>query len=75
MLPELPQLVIALFIGAIAVTGYEMRLALRPPVCAECPHCRAARAVEVRQQPASLTYDDWYERRYRSSGRDDQQRP
>jgi hypothetical protein len=75
VLPELPQLVIALFVGAIAVTGYEMRLALRPPVCAECPHCRAAREVEVRQQQASLTYDDWYERRYRNSGRDHQQRP
>jgi hypothetical protein len=75
MLPELPQLVIALFIGAIAVTGYEMRLALRPPACAECPHCRAARGVEVRQQQVSLTYDDWYEQRYRNRGRDDEPRP
>ena len=36
--------------GAMVMTLYEMRTALRPLACPECPHCRAVAEAEAREQ-------------------------
>ena len=37
-------------VGAMIITLYDMRTALRPATCAECPHCRSLAAAEAREQ-------------------------
>jgi hypothetical protein len=43
--------------AAIIVTAYEMRTALEPAHCPECPHCRAAaHEREARQRDLQRDY-------------------
>jgi hypothetical protein len=43
--------------AAIIVTAYEMRTALEPAHCPECPHCRAAALErEARQRDLQRDY-------------------
>lgn len=44
----LPRFVLVAIAIAILVTMYEMSQSLRPPVCPECDHCRAAAELEAR---------------------------
>jgi hypothetical protein len=37
-------------VGAMIITLYDMRSALRPETCAECPHCRNLAEAETREQ-------------------------
>jgi hypothetical protein len=37
-------------VGAMAITLYDMRTAMRPAVCPECAHCRARAEAEAREQ-------------------------
>ena len=37
-------------VGAMIMTMYEMRSALRPVACSECSHCRARAESEAREQ-------------------------
>ena len=51
-----PITLIAVAAGII-VTAYEMRAALEPASCPECPHCRAAAIErEARQQDLQEEY-------------------
>jgi hypothetical protein len=36
--------------GAMIITLYDMRSALRPVACPECPHCRARAAADALEQ-------------------------
>ena len=42
---------VALAVGMI-LTLYEMRLALKPSTCADCPHCLAIAVSHAREQEA-----------------------
>jgi hypothetical protein len=54
--------------AAIVVTAYEMRTALEPVHCPECPHCRAdALEREARQRDLQ----EQYARRHRLDDDDD----
>jgi hypothetical protein len=65
-----PITLIALAAG-IVVTAYEMRTALEPVHCLECPHCRAAALErEARQQDLQ----EQYARRNRLDDEDDDRR-
>jgi hypothetical protein len=65
-----PITLIALAAG-IVVTAYEMRTALEPVHCPECPHCRAAaREREARQRDLQ----EQYARRHRLDDEDDDRR-
>ena len=56
---------------AIVVTAYEMRTALEPVHCPECPHClAAAREREAQQQELA----DQYARRNGLNRNDDDDR-
>jgi hypothetical protein len=37
-------------VGAMIITVYDMRSALRPATCAECPHCRNRAEAEALEQ-------------------------
>jgi hypothetical protein len=37
-------------VGAMIITLYDMRSALRPATCAECPHCRTVAEAKAREQ-------------------------
>ena len=37
-------------VGAMLITLYDMRSALRPATCAECPHCRNLAEAEALEQ-------------------------
>jgi hypothetical protein len=70
---ELPQFAFFLFIIAIGIVAYEMTISLRPPECAECPHCRARRA---NGEPETANFPELYANRYRTRRRknDDESR-
>jgi hypothetical protein len=36
--------------GAMLITLYDMRSALRPATCVECPHCRSLAEAEALEQ-------------------------
>jgi hypothetical protein len=57
--------------AAIVVTAYEMRTALEPVECKECPHCQAA-AIERAAHQQDL--QDQYARRHRIDSDDDDRR-
>jgi hypothetical protein len=65
-----PFMVVALA-AAIIVTAYEMRAALEPARCPECPHCLAA-AREREAQQRNL--QEQYARRNGLDGGDDDDR-
>jgi hypothetical protein len=46
----LPILGLVALVGAMIITIYDMRAALRPATCAECPHCRSRAAAEAVEQ-------------------------
>ena len=69
MLFELSQLIFVLFLTAIAIVAYEMKASLRAPFCAECAHCRAARAAAERRDSE---LSDRYEQTFGWHHRDDQ---
>ena len=69
--PSLAAFLFLAFVIATVFSAYEMRLALDPPHCTECPHCRAAAFDKARRQQ-ELT--DAYARRWRLGDRDDKQR-
>lgn len=66
--PAVIQILLFMFIGAIALVAFEMRASLRAPSCPECPHCRAAIAAEQRAQADMRTA---YQRRERDRDRED----
>jgi hypothetical protein len=57
--------------AAIVVTAYEMRTALEPVHCPECPHCRAA-AIEREARQQDLQEE--YARRHHLKDEDDDRR-
>jgi hypothetical protein len=59
------------FLIALGLSAYEVRASLRPPVCAECPHCRAMARAKAQEQ-AEL--QDWYAHRWNLNDRDDEPR-
>jgi hypothetical protein len=69
---ESSQLLFFLFVVAIGLVGYDMRAALKPPVCPECPHCAAEREA-ARQRDAEV--EDWWGRRYGLRRPDDEDHP
>jgi hypothetical protein len=70
MLVALPVTLIALVV-AIVGTAYEMRTALQPANCPECPHCRGA-AIEREAQQRDL--QDQFARRNGLDDGDDDRR-
>ncbi|MEO5939911.1 MAG: hypothetical protein ABIZ72_03175 [Candidatus Limnocylindrales bacterium] len=42
---------VALAVG-VMFTLYDMRLALKPSTCRDCPHCRAIAVSHIREQDA-----------------------
>jgi hypothetical protein len=68
---ELPQIAFVLFILAIAIVGYEMKLSVERPTCPECPHCKAL-AESAERETAELR--EYYARRYGVRRRDDDDR-
>ena len=50
MLVESPQILFLLFVLGIILSLYEMRQALIPVSCPECPHCRAAHEEARRRE-------------------------
>ena len=57
--------------AAIIVTAYEMRSALEPVECPECPHCRAAANERAAHQQ---DLQDQYARRHGLDSDDDDRR-
>ena len=67
----LQPVVLVALAAAIVVTAYEMRTALEPVHCPECPHCLAA-AQEREAQQQDL--QDQYARRHGLDRNDDDDR-
>ena len=48
--PSIASMLAVAMIGAVGIVAYEMKASLHPPVCAECPHCRALELAHEREQ-------------------------
>jgi hypothetical protein len=71
MLFESPQILFLVFVLGIVLSLYEMRQALIPARCAECPHCRAV-LEEAHRRETELA--ERYARSERLTRRDDEDR-
>ena len=69
--PSIASMLAVAMIGAVGIVAYEMKASLHPPVCAECPHCRALELAHEREQ-ADLQQQ--YAERWRLGDRDDDDR-
>ncbi|HXG39860.1 MAG TPA: hypothetical protein VNJ28_02865 [Candidatus Limnocylindrales bacterium] len=67
--PGVAQLLVLAFIVATGLSAVELKAALRPPVCLECPHCQAIIREERRREEAAR---EAVLRQYRPPDREDE---
>ncbi len=77
--PGIAPLLLVAFAVGLWGTWTELRSSLRPVVCAECPHCRAALAARSREAEdearRQLELQSWYAKGNRLEDEEDRRRP